>query len=67
MQNQHNYVNSGQFSFWISQNIDISNHMIKEFFSIIRNRYRLISNYNFAGRDSVLAALINPIYDEFRY
>lgn len=29
MQNQNNFVNSGQFSFWISQNIDISNHMIK--------------------------------------
>lgn len=57
----------GQFSFWIGPNVDISNHMAKEFFSILRNRYRLINNFNFANSPSILSSLINPASEPFKY
>lgn len=55
---QHN--NIPQFSFWISPTIDISNNNVKEFFGLLKNRYRLISNYNFAKCESILWPLLNP-------
>ncbi len=53
-------TNMAQFSFWISPTIDISTYTVKEFFGLLKNRYRLISNYNFARSESILWPLINP-------
>ncbi len=59
--NNNNFMSP--FSFWITEKIDISNPMIREFFSLLRNRYRMISNFNFQGSESILAALLNPNKD----
>ena len=43
----NNYEHSpDQFSFWVG-GVNMSNQTLKEFLMVIKNRYRLVSNFNF--------------------
>jgi hypothetical protein len=55
------------FSLWINEKTNIANSSIKEFFNFLKNRYRLISNYNFDEEQSIIGLLVNPCRKVFFY
>ena len=55
------------FSFWITDKINIAHPALKDFFALLKNRYRLISNYNFQLEQSILGPLLNPCQAQFSY
>lgn len=55
------------FKFFISTNLDVSTGKAKDYFKLIQNRYRIISNYCYAPGVSVLAHLLNPSLGKFYY
>ena len=55
------------FSFWINERCDIACALLRDFFGLLKNRYRLISNYNFDEEQSVIGSLVNPCQKEFSY
>ena len=57
-------MDQGIFSFWVG-GINMANPVIKDLFNVLRNRYRLISNFNFEEGMSIVAALVNPTDKEF--
>jgi hypothetical protein len=59
--------NQTPFSFWISPRVNISSHLLKDFFALLKNRYRLISNYNFDDEQSIIGCLVNACGKEFQY
>ena len=52
-------MDQGLFSFWIG-GVNIANQSLKDFFMVLKNRYRLISNFNFEEGTSIIGALVNP-------
>jgi hypothetical protein len=55
------------FSFWVNERTNIANASVKELFGLLKNRYRLISNYNFDEEQSIIALLVNPCRKVFSY
>jgi hypothetical protein len=55
-----------QFSFWIG-GINIANPFLKDLFGLLRNRYRLVANYNYDEEQSIIGGLVNPCRQEFSY
>lgn len=57
----------GPFALWVDQQTNAANPRLRDFFALLKNRYRLLSNYNFLGEQSILALLVNPSGGEFEY
>lgn len=55
------------FSLWINEKTNIANPSVKELFGLLKNRYRLISNYNFDEEQSIIGLLVNPCSRTFYY
>ena len=55
------------FTIWINEKTNIANSSVKDFFSFLKNRYRLISNYNFDEEQSIIGLLVNPSRKIFGY
>jgi hypothetical protein len=55
----------GPFSLWIDEQTNATNPKLRDFFALLKNRYRLLSNYNFLGEKSILGSLVNPSGGEF--
>jgi hypothetical protein len=66
---RYELVQEGQlptpFSFWITERTNIASPLLREFFGVLKNRYRLISNYNFDEEQSIIGSLVNPCQKEF--
>lgn len=69
--NRYEIIQEGQgatpFSFWISEKTNISTASLRDFFGVMKNRYRLISNYNYDEGQSIIGSLVNPSMKEFSY
>lgn len=46
----------------IGPKLDIATHKLKDYFKVIQNRYRVIGNYYYEPKTSVLAHLVNPCF-----
>lgn len=55
------------FAFWINDRTNIANAAVRELFGFLKNRYRLISNYNFDDEQSIIGLLVNPCKKLFSY
>lgn len=55
------------FSFWIGEKYCISVPVLRDFFAFAKNRYKIISNINFIGEQSILGMIINPCQKDFEF
>ena len=54
------------FSFWI-EGVNIANNKVYNFFFLLKNRYRVISNFYFDEEMSIIGLFVNPCGREFEY
>jgi hypothetical protein len=57
---------SGPFAFLLG-NVNIAHPLMRDFLAVLKNRYRVISNYNFDQEQSIIGALVNPCQKAFGY
>ena len=55
------------FSFEIASGVDLSVNILKDYFKLLQNRYRVMGNYSYEPGTSIVAHLVNPSDEEFKY
>ena len=55
------------FCFEIAPGVDLSVTIVKDYFKLLQNRYRVMGNYSYEPGTSIVAHLVNPSDGEFKY
>jgi hypothetical protein len=55
------------FGFELAEDVDLTSNCMKDYFKLIQNRYRVMSNFSYEPGTSIMAHLVNPLDSEFKY